>query len=89
MLLAALVVPWASRAQEIVTIGEGTTTSTYLPAYTLYSNTLSEQIYTAEEIGMAGTITSIAFYNGGTTKTPNIKLYLVNTSQSEFASTTS
>ena len=37
---------------------------------------------------MPGTITSIAFYNGGSEKTPNIKIYMVNTSQSEFSSTT-
>ena len=66
----------------------GTTTNSYLPAYTLYNNTLSEQIYTAEEVGMAGSILSIAFYNGGSEKTPNIKLYMINTDQNEFTSTT-
>ena len=78
-------------AQTIVEIlgDAGTTTNSYLPAYTLYNNTLSEQIYTADEIGLPGTITSIAFYNGGTTKSPNIKVYLVSTSETEFSSTTS
>ena len=77
-------------AQTIVEIlGDGgTTTNSYLPAYTLYNNTLSEQIYTPDEIGVPGTITSIAFYNGGTTKSPNIKLYLVSTTQTEFSTTT-
>ena len=77
-------------AQTTVEIlgGGGTTTSAYLPAYTTYNNTLSEQIYTAEEVSMAGTITSISFFNGGTTLTPNIKLYMVNTTQTAFASTT-
>ena len=89
-LLLALLVPWAVNAQEIVEIGTdgGETTNQYLPAYTLYNNTLSEQIYTADEVGTAGTISSIAFYNGGSEKSPEIKLYLVNTSQSEFTSTT-
>ena len=72
----------------IITLGEGTATNNYLPAYTLYNNTLSEQIYTSAEIGMSGTISSVAFYNGGTTKTPNIKLYLVHTDKTSFTSTT-
>ena len=66
----------------------GTTTNSYLPAYSFYNNNLTEQIYTAEEVGMAGSILSIAFYNGGSEKTPNIKLYMVNTDQDEFTSTT-
>ena len=90
MLLMAFFAPWAANAQETVEIGTdgGTTTNSYLPAYTLYNNTLSEQIYTAEEVTMAGTISSISFYNGGSTKSPEIKLYLVNTDKSEFTSTT-
>ena len=74
---------------ETVEIGDGgTTTNSYLPAYTLYNNTLSQQIYTPAEVGAAGTITSLAFYNGGSEKTPNIKLYLVHTDKSAFSSTT-
>ena len=90
MLLMAFFAPWAANAQETVEIGTdgGTTTNNYLPAYTMYNNTLSEQIYTAEEVTMAGTISSISFYNGGSTKSPEIKLYLVNTDKSEFTSTT-
>ena len=88
LLMACLIVPWVTSAQETVTIGEGTSTNSYLPAYTLYNNTLSEQIYTADEIGMGGTITSIALFNGGSEKTPNIKIYLINTDQEEFSSTT-
>ena len=73
-LLLAIGLPWVANAQETVEIGTdgGTTTNNYLPAYTLYNNTLSEQIYTAEEVTMAGTISSISFYNGGSTKSPEI-----------------
>ena len=76
---------------ELVEIGtaEGlTTTSSYLPAYTLYNNTLSEQLYSPDEIGTAGTISSIAFFNGGSEKSPSVKIYLVNTDKEAFASTT-
>ncbi len=81
---------WQGSAQITVDIlgDAGTTTNSYLPIYTLYNNTLSEQIYTATEVGMPGTITSIAFYNGGSTKTPNVKIYMVNTTKTEFTSTT-
>ena len=75
---------------DLVEVGVdgSTTTNSYLPCYSLYNNTLSQQLYTADEIGTAGTINSIAFYNGGTEKSPLIKIYMVNTSKSEFASTT-
>ena len=88
-LLVALFMPWAAQAQETVEIGTdgGTTTNNYLPGYTLYDNTLSEQIYTAEEVTMAGTISSIAFYNGGSTKSPTVTLYMVNTDKEAFSST--
>lgn len=89
MLLAALFMPWAVNAQETVEIGTdgGTTTNQYLPGYTYYDNTLSEQIYTAEEVTMAGTISSVAFYNGGSTKSPTVTLYMVNTDKEAFENT--
>ena len=89
LLLMAMFAPWAAMAQETVEIGTdgGTTNNSYLPGYTLYDNTLSEQIYTAEEVTMAGTISSIAFYNGGSTKSPTVTLYMVNTDKEAFSST--
>ena len=88
-MFALFCVPWAVNAQQTVEIGtdQGTTTNNYLPGYTLYDNTLSEQIYTAEEVGMAGSITSISFYNGGSEKSPVVTLYMVNTDQEAFSST--
>ena len=74
---------------ELVEVGVGgTTTNSYLPCYTFYNNNLTQQIYTAEEIGTGGTITSIAFFNGGSTKTPNLTLFLVNTDKTAFNSAT-
>ena len=71
---------------EVVEIGDGgTTTNSYLPSYSLYNYSLTQQIYTAAEIGTAGTINSIAFYNGGTEKTRTYDLYLVNTTKTTFA----
>ena len=66
-------------------IGDGgDATSDYLPSYSLYKNTLSEQIYTSDEFGDAGVVTSIAFYNGGTEKTRYYDFYMKNTSKSAF-----
>ena len=70
---------------EGVEIGDGgDATNEYLPSISLYKNTLSEQIYTVEELGGAGVITSIAFYNGGTAKTRHYDFYMKGTSKSFF-----
>ena len=73
------------RAEE-VTIGSGTTTNVWLPSHSYYKYSLTQQIYTADEIGGAGTINSIAFYNGGSEKTRTYDIYLVNTEKSSFSS---
>ena len=52
------------RAQDVITIGEGTETS-YAIADNYDGHGASQHIYTAEEIGSAGTITSIAFQKAG------------------------
>ena len=73
---------------QAIEIGESTTTNTYLPSYSYYNYTLSQQIYTAEEIGTAGTINSIAFYNEGGERTRTYDLYLSMTNKSSFSSNT-
>ena len=64
-------------------IGSGTGTSPYLPTYNLYNYSLSEQIYTGEEIGEAGYINSISFHPAGTI-TRNLKIYMANTDKTSF-----
>ena len=68
-------------------IGEGTTTSSYLPSYSFYNYSLTQQIYTLDEIGAAGIISSISFYNAGSEKTREYAMYLVNTDKESFAGT--
>ena len=70
---------------QAIEIGEGTSANTYLPSYSFYNYTLSQQIYTAEEIGTAGTINSIAFYNEGGERTRTYDLYLATTEKSSFS----
>ncbi|MBR5725400.1 MAG: choice-of-anchor J domain-containing protein, partial [Muribaculaceae bacterium] len=67
-----------------VTIGSGTTTSSDLPTNVWYSNTTSQQIYTAAEIGESGTITAISFnYNGNATSGERtIDIYMSHTTSS-------
>ena len=76
------------RADEIQ-IGSGTGKQYYLPSYSYYHFSLTQQLYTAEELGgIAGTINSIAFYNDGTTQTRNFDIYMVNTNKTSYSSRT-
>ena len=71
-----------------IEIGTATTTHNYLPSYSFYKHALTQQIYTAAEIGIAGTITSIAFYNEGAERTRNYDFYLKATNKNSFTSKT-
>jgi hypothetical protein len=54
-----------------------------LPSDTRFKYSLSQQIYTAEEIGMGGAINSVAFYaNRGMTR--NYNIYMVSTEKTVF-----
>ena len=86
MLLFALFAPWAANAQTTVTIGEGTATSNTNPIGTYYNYSITEQLYTAEEIGMAGTITSISFnYAGTAAKDFPIQVYMMNVDAADLS----
>ena len=69
------------RADEIQ-IGSGNSTDYNLPTHSNYDYSLTQQIYTAEEIETAGggdgTINSISFYNAGSEKTRTLEVYLAN-----------
>ena len=71
-----------------IILGEGTETNVYLPSYSYYKYTLSQQIYTASEINTSGTITGLSFYNNGNEETRNYNLYLVHTEKTAFTSNT-
>ena len=69
-----------------VTIGSGTSTSNgqYVPTSVYYNYSLTQQIYTAEELGDAGTITDISFYYGSTTNSGSrtLNIYMSHTTSS-------
>ncbi|MDL2243060.1 DUF2436 domain-containing protein, partial [Bacteroidales bacterium OttesenSCG-928-K03] len=73
----------------VVTIGEGTTSVSDAPFYTLYNYSYAQQIFDADEIGSSGTINSVAFQYNTTlaTLSRNVKIYLGNTTQNTFATT--
>lgn len=72
-----------------ITIGSGTNSNQYLPTYAYYKYCLTQQIYTAAEVGNAGTITKVAFkVSNSKSATRNIDLYLKHTSKTAFSSGT-
>ena len=85
-LLMAFFAPWAAQAQETVTIGEGTSSGNNCPFGTYYNYSITEQLYTAEEIGMAGEILSISFYyNGTAAKDFPIDVYMQNVNATDLS----
>ena len=79
------------RADE-VTVGnlEGASSNSYLPMNSLYNYSYTQQIYTAQEIGMEGTINSITLWLKGNADlhTLPITIYMVETNKAAFTSNT-
>ncbi len=73
---------------EKVVIGSGTGTSSNLPTNCYYNYTLTEQIYTASEIGdEAGAIMSVDFFNNATSqRVRTLNVYMVSTDKDSFSS---
>ena len=71
-----------------VCIGTGDETNGFIPTYTFYNYALTQQIYTAEEIGETGAIMSVSFYSTATARTRNLDIYMVYTEKSSFADNT-
>jgi hypothetical protein len=68
-------------------IGSGSYTDDSFPTDCKYINSLTQQIYTVEELGQAGAIESIAFKNtSGAAHTRHLDIYMVSTEKSSFNS---
>ena len=76
-----------STTSNLVEIGSCTSGNENLPSNSYYNYGLSQQIYTPAEIGRAGSISRVSFYNDGDTKTRNYDMYLIHTSKSAFDNT--
>ena len=81
-----------SEGASQLTIGDGTSTNSYLPFYGFYGYTYSQQIFDASELGNAPTtITSISFDCASAplaSKTGNIHIWIGHTTKSTFSSNT-
>ena len=74
---------------EIVEIGDGTGTTYYGPYNSLWGYSFVEQVYAADEIGMAGTITSISFNMSSTSEqTTSVDVFMKNVSRDSFSDNT-
>ena len=72
-----------------IVVGDGgLATNTSLPSNSYYNYSLTQQIYSADEIGEAGFITGLAFYLDGAENTRTLDLYMKSTTKSAFSSTT-
>ena len=72
-----------------IIIGDGgSATNDLLPSYSYFNYSFTQQIYTADEIGAAGLITEIAFFNSGTKKNRNYDFYLKSTTKDAFFDST-
>ena len=94
VLLAMIMGPSITKAQQTVTIGSGTSTTYMIPVNNFYRYTYTQQIFTAAEIlaagGGPGLITSIAFdyaYGSAMTAKTNCTIYMGHTNKTSFAST--
>lgn len=94
LLLAVLTATaaWAQSATVYIPSSSGSeplssTTAYSLPISPEYGYSMSQQIYTATEIGKAGKISSIAFYNQDASATRDFDIYLTTTSKESFTST--
>ena len=88
-LFVAVGAPFAAMAQQTtITIGSGDQNAP-LPSNGTWNCTISQQIYTPEDINTAGEITSIAFYNGTSNQQArNLDIYMAHTDKNVFTSNT-
>ena len=69
-------------------IGSGTATNNYLPTNVNNKYSMTQQIYTAEELGEAGNILSLDFYkNNDVVSSRKLDIYMVSTDKSSFTGT--
>ena len=75
-----LIVDSSTVVNVIDTIGQRTTTNNYFPSYSFYNYSLTQQIYTPDEIGHAGTINSLAFMMSTVNQQRTYEIYMGHTS---------
>ena len=66
-------------------IGSGTAVNVSVPTNTWFDNSMTQQIYTASEIGAAGAILNIGFYHANVALTRNLDIYIISTDKESFS----
>ena len=86
LLLSVLCFSVDMHSQEIVEIGDETLSTCNMPIVMYRNYSFVQQIYNAEEIGIAGTISSVGFYYDYTSpfSMSGIKMYMMHTPKSAF-----
>lgn len=64
------------------TIGDGTNTNSYLPSYSYYNYSYSQQLFLASEIGTPRTIESITLDMAAFSTSRSYKIYMMHTTES-------
>ena len=74
------------RAQETIEIGSNDVGHSSLPLNTYHYTSITQQIYTFDEIGQKGTINEISFYrnSGDIHNNRLVDIYMINTTKSSF-----
>ena len=65
-----------------VEVGMASSTNSYIPTYTYYDYSITQQIYTAAEIGMGGQITAISFDVASGSQTRNLNVFMKHVTKS-------
>ena len=69
-----------------VTVGEGTSTNSFLPSYCTYNYSYTQQLFLASEMGAPKSIESVTFDMANYTVNRNLKIYLMHTSATSGSS---
>ena len=85
-MLMAMILSISGWSQETVTIGTGTLTQDYTPFAGWYNYASVQSIYTSDDIGMEGSITSVSYY-ATSQKSKSVKIYMGERESSTFSGT--
>ena len=69
-----------------VTVGDGTSTNSYLPSYSFYNYSYTQQLFLASEMGQPKSIESVTFDIATYSATRTYKIYLMHTSATSVSS---
>ena len=88
LMIATIMFAIQGWSQGEITIGSGTSTTSYVPMHCNYDYSYTQTIYSSSEI-MGGTISQIAYYMTSTSaRTEDIVIYAGNTTKTAFVSNT-